>query len=71
MPTYPGYVEGWDVETTHPIEETEEGPLCTTCLDTVQPTINRAIDWGDSATGHQITDQDGTVHVITVRRVEP
>ncbi len=25
----------------------------------------------DSATGHQITDQDGTVHVITVRRVEP
>jgi len=71
MPIYPGYVAGWDVETTHPIEETEEGPLCTTCLDAVQPTINRATEWSDTAAGHQITDSDSTVHLIMVRQVTP
>lgn len=71
MPTYPGWFEDWNVETSHPIEETEEGPICTTCLDTVQPTINRAIAWGEMATGHQITDPDSTIHLIVVRKQQP
>lgn len=72
MPLYPGWAEGWNVETTHPIEETEEGPLCTTCLDAVQPAINMAIDWSSPAHGSQLQDPDGTVHLIVVRQiVEP
>jgi hypothetical protein len=71
MPTYPNYIEGWDVETTHPIEETEEGPICTTCLDAVQPVVNMAVDWGTPANGSQIQDSDGTIHLIVVRSNTP
>lgn len=71
MPTYPGWVSGWDVETTHPIEETEEGPLCTTCLDAVQPAVNMAVDWQTPAHSSQMQDQDGTTHTVVVRQIVP
>lgn len=71
MPTYPNYIEGWDVETTHPIEETEEGPIDQTCLDAVQPAVNMAIDWQSPAHSSQMTDQDGTIHLVVVRSNTP
>lgn len=71
MPMYPGWIEGWNVETTHPIEETEEGPICETCLNAVQPAVNFAVDWGWTAFQAQITDSEDTVHTIVVRAIEP
>ena len=71
MPIYRAYREGWDVETTHPVEETEEGPICSTCLNGIEPAIAFAIDWGSTAFGAQTTDPDGTTHMIVVRQIQP
>lgn len=71
MPTYPAYTEGWNVETTHPIEETEEGPACSTCLNAVEPAIAFAIDWGSNAFSAQSTDAEGITHTVVVRAIEP
>lgn len=68
MPIYPGYVEGWNVETTHPIEETEEGPICETCLNGVEPAIAFATDWGSNAFQAQMSDSEGVTHTIVVRQ---
>jgi hypothetical protein len=66
---------GWNVETTHPVEEgqSESEPLCPTsaCIDGIDPAIAFATDWGSPAHGNQITDPDSTVHMIIVRQVEP
>jgi hypothetical protein len=71
MPSYPAWSEdypGWNVETTHPItEDSEEGELCTTCRDAVEPAILWAIDWQSVAYGNQLQDPDGTIHLIVVR----
>lgn len=69
MPIYPGYVEGWDVETSHPIEETEEGPICEICLNGVAPAIAFATDWGATAFQAQSPGDEGTMHTIVVRQV--
>jgi hypothetical protein len=59
---------GWTVETTHPTDP--NGPdYCATCADNIAPTIAFAEDWGSSAHGNQITDENGVDHVIQVRRV--
>lgn len=71
MHLYPGYVEGWNVETTHPIEETEEGPICLTCQNGVAPAIAFATDWGSTAFQAQTFDDEGTSHVIVVRQIAP
>lgn len=71
MPTYPNYIEGWNVETTHPIEETEEGPLCEICLNGIQPAVNFAADWGSTDFGAQTTDAEGNSHMIVVRMIQP
>ena len=68
---YPEWTEGWNVETTHPITESEEGPICSTCLDAIAPASAFAIDWGSPAHGSQITDPDSTVHMIVVRQITP
>lgn len=60
---------GWNVETTHPVEEPQEGPFCATCLNAIEPGIAWAIDWGSVAYGNQINDPDGTVHLIVVRQI--
>jgi hypothetical protein len=65
MPIYPGYVEGWDVETTHDIT------VDTPCADAIDPTLKMAQDWGSSAHQHQFTDSNGDVHTIVVRQVAP
>lgn len=70
MPTYPEWsptYPGWNVETTHPITDDEDDPKCNTCADTVEPTLLRAIDWGSTASGSQLTDPDGTIHLVVVR----
>lgn len=69
MPTYPAYTPDWNVETTHPIEETEEGPICASCLSMVQPAIDTATDWDSVAFGSQMEDAQGTTHVVSVRRI--
>lgn len=70
MHLYPVWSEGWNVETLHPIEETEEGPICTSCLDAVQPTINFAADWGSTAHQAQFTDADAETHTVVVRQID-
>lgn len=69
MYLYPEYAPNWDVETSHPIEETEEGPIDETCLNAVEPAIAFATDWGSSAFQAQTTDPDGTVHTVVVRQI--
>lgn len=60
---------GWNVETSHPIEENDEAPVCETCLNTVDPTIAFAADWGSTAHGHTMTDSDGNSHTVVVRQI--
>ncbi len=65
MPLYPGYVEGWNVETTHEIAEDAH------CHDAIEPTIAFAVDFGSPAHQHSFWDGNGTEHVIVVRQIEP
>lgn len=71
MYLYPAWVAGWNVETSHPVEETEEGPICTACLDAIEPTIAFAVDWGSTAFQAQFTDSEGAPHTVVVRAIEP
>jgi hypothetical protein len=66
---------GWNVETTHPVEEgqSESEPLCPAgnCITGIDPAIAFATDWGSTAFQAQTTDGDGNNHVVVVRAVEP
>lgn len=66
---------GWDVETSHPVEEgqSESEPLCVTadCINGIDPAIAFATDWGSSAFQAQTTDGDGNTHTIVVREIAP
>lgn len=68
---YPEYAPGWNVETTHPVVETEEEPVCETCLNGIAPAIAFALDWGATDFGATSTDPDGTVHTVVVRQIAP
>lgn len=66
---------GWNVETSHPVEEgqSESEPLCPTaaCVDGIDPAIAFATDWGSTAFQAQTSDPDSTVHTIVVRQIAP
>ena len=63
---------GWNVETTHPtVEPNGNVPVCSSCADAIDPTINFAADWGSTAHQHSFTDGNGDTHVIVVRVPEP
>ena len=59
---------GWNVETTHPIEPGEDGPVCEVCASLVAPTTAFAEAQGSTAHGHMEPEGDGTSHLIVVRR---
>lgn len=61
---------GWDVETLHPSYEGAEN-RCPTCRDLVEPTIAWAIDWGSTAFGSMVYDDQGGEHRIRVSVPEP
>jgi hypothetical protein len=56
---------GWTVETSHPSFEGAEN-LCATCAQLVDPTIAWAIDWGSTAFGSMVWDENGGEHRIRV-----
>jgi hypothetical protein len=69
MYLYPAYVEGWNVETSHPIEENEEEPICPLCLNAVAPIVAFAADMESVAHQHSFTDGNGNQHIIVVRQI--
>lgn len=69
MYLYPAWTEGWNVETTHPIEENEAEPICTLCANAVAPAVAFAVEIEALGYQHSFTDSNGNNHVIVARPV--
>lgn len=60
---------GWNVESTHPVTEDADAPLCATCSEAIDYAIRIAVYGESEAHSHTVTDANGDVHTVTVRKI--